>query len=205
MCSVELKSKITNPSAVNISGRSSLVVKGEGLTIESLDLDGALVIECEAGATGVIRNLVVRNKGWVKVPVDDSESSEVIKMRGYRMDKLETRTIVFKKYGSIQGDYQPDAAVGVTESKAASKEKFGVCARDDVKNNSVAHAKPNENDADVPKPACCNGQKEKGVQGTNSKIAAPVGNTREVVDFSKPASTEQKEKDTLCGGACVIL
>ena len=205
MCSVELKSKITNPSAVNISGRSSLVVKGEGLTIESLDLDGALVIECEAGATGVIRNLVVRNKGWVKVPVDDSESSEVIKMRGYRMDKLETRTIVFKKDGSIQGDYQPDAAVEVTEGKAMSKEKFGVCARDDVKNNSVAHAKPNENDADVPKPACCNGQKEKGVQGTNSKIAAPVGNTREVVDFSKPASTEQKEKDTLCGGACVIL
>lgn len=104
---------------MKISATSSLVVSGSGVTIESLDLDGALVIECEEGATGAIRNLVVKNKGWTKV-ADESSADETIKMRGYHLKKEETRTIVFKKDGSIEGDYDPSTAA---EAPEAPKEK----------------------------------------------------------------------------------
>ncbi len=107
-CATEFKKKFPNPAAVKISGRSSLVLSGQGLTIESLDLDGAAVIECEEGASGVIRNLTVQNKGWVKEPVSSSDV-EVIRMRGYDMRRLETEKIVFKKGGSIEGNYSMDA------------------------------------------------------------------------------------------------
>eukprot|EP00985_Skeletonema_marinoi_P021134 scaffold12828_cov175-Skeletonema_marinoi.AAC.3 len=103
-CATEFKKKFPNPAAVKISGRSSLVLSGQGLTIESLDLDGAVVIECEEGASGVIRNLSVKNKGWWKQP-DASSDVEVIRMRGYDMRRLETEKIVFKKDGSINGNY----------------------------------------------------------------------------------------------------
>jgi UDP-sugar pyrophosphorylase len=103
-CCNELKTKFPNPSMVKISGRSSLVLSGEGLVIESLDLDGALVVICEEGAAGVIRNLSVKNGGWLKVP-DDTSADEVIQMRGYRMNKIDTEMIVFKKDGSIEGNY----------------------------------------------------------------------------------------------------
>ena len=103
-CAVEFKKKFPSPSAVKISGRSSLVVSGDGLVIESLNLDGALVVECEEGATGVIRDFSVTNKGWVKV-ADEESKDEVIRMRGYHMNKLETEKIVFKQDGSIEGNY----------------------------------------------------------------------------------------------------
>jgi len=109
-CANEFKEKFPNPSAIKISDKSSLVVSGSGLVIESLDLDGALVIECEEGATGVIRNLKVANVGWTKV-ADESSEIEAIRMRGFHIEKTETETIIFKKDGSIEGNYSPDAPV----------------------------------------------------------------------------------------------
>ena len=102
-CPSEYREKFLNPSSVKISARSSLVVEGSGVTVESLDLDGALVVKCEDGASGSIRDVVVKNKGWVKVADEDS-SDEVIKMRGYTLNKIETRTIVFRKDGSVEDD-----------------------------------------------------------------------------------------------------
>jgi len=102
VCPAEIKEKFTCPTAVKISKSSSLVVIGSGLLIESLDLDGALVIECEEGATGIIRDLVVRNKGWKKVIVKDSDD-EIISMRGYKMDKIDTHKVLFKKDGTVEG------------------------------------------------------------------------------------------------------
>jgi UDP-sugar pyrophosphorylase len=107
-CPAEYKKAFPTPEKVNISANSSLVVKGSGVMIESLDLDGALVIECEEGAKGVIRNLTVTNAGWMLSPVVTSED-EIIAMRGYIIDKRETKRIVFKKNGSIEGDYDPNA------------------------------------------------------------------------------------------------
>lgn len=137
-CASEFKGKFPNPSAVKISGRSSLVLSGNGLVIESLDLDGALVVECEEGASGVIRDLSVSNEGWVKV-ADEKSEDEVIQMRGYSMNKTETEKIVFKHDGTIEGDYP----------------------------KIIPRSEP--------------------------------------ADLSTPASEEESDGDTLCGGKCVIM
>lgn len=120
-CASEMKNKFPNPSAVVISGRSSLVLSGDGLVIESLDLDGALIVECEEGVSGVIRNLVVKNKGWEKV-VDITSKDEFIQMRGYSLSKLETEKIVFKKDGSIDGNYSMRTPEPLDLSKPANRE-----------------------------------------------------------------------------------
>jgi len=101
-CPGEYKERFTSPSSVTISKSSSLVISGSGVVVDSLDLDGALIINCEEGATGIIRNLAVRNKGWEKV-ADESNSDEIIRMRGYKMIKNETHTVTIKKDGSIEG------------------------------------------------------------------------------------------------------
>mmetsp|Transcript_984 Transcript_984/g.1990 ORF Transcript_984/g.1990 Transcript_984/m.1990 type:complete len:821 (+) Transcript_984:86-2548(+) len=128
-CANEFKKKFPNPSAVEISGRSSLVLSGDGLVIESLNLDGALVVECEEGASGVIRDLSVSNKGWVKV-ADEASEDEVIRMRGYHMSKLETEKIVFKQGGSIEGNYPTEIQVGDLSKPAPEEESKGdtLCA-----------------------------------------------------------------------------
>ena len=125
-CPAEYKKAFPTPEKVNISAKSSLVVKGSGVVIESLDLDGALVIECEEGAKGVIRNLTVMNAGWVLSPVVTSED-EIIAMRGYIIDKRETKRIVFKKNGSIEGDYDPKAAPTATPTNG--KGYLAKCSR----------------------------------------------------------------------------
>jgi UDP-sugar pyrophosphorylase len=104
----ECQIKFPNPSNVKISSRSSLVVRGSGVIIESLDLDGALVIECEEGASGVIRNLIVKNAGWEKVACETNECDEVIRMRGFFIKKNETETIVIKNDSEVDGAHNVD-------------------------------------------------------------------------------------------------
>lgn len=196
VCSVECKKKFPTPSEVKISGRSSLVVKGEGLTIESLDLDGALVIECSA-KSGVIRNLSVCNKGWVKVPISDNDSvSEVIRMRGYYMKKLETRRIVIKEDGSIDDNCLPEAQdlpLEVEEPTKTTNHESELTER--IREEKMIN---DNNNLLPPSP---------GIKALNKQTQPVVARTKEEVhvDLSKPASSEGKEKDTLCGGACIIL
>lgn len=83
------------PEKIKITARSSLVVSGPGVVIESLDLDGALVIEGKEGVEEqVIKNLVVQNDGWTVVRDEDSVVEDVA-MRGYRLAKKDTKTVVF--------------------------------------------------------------------------------------------------------------
>mmetsp|Transcript_28719 Transcript_28719/g.40605 ORF Transcript_28719/g.40605 Transcript_28719/m.40605 type:complete len:322 (-) Transcript_28719:134-1099(-) len=101
-CPAEYKEIFVNPEKVRISKNSSLVIKGNGkLRIESLDLDGALVIDCQEFATGTVTDVVVKNKGWKRVAVEEGQdgekTNEVNAMRGYRMEKIETENITFQK------------------------------------------------------------------------------------------------------------
>jgi hypothetical protein len=57
----DMKNVFAGGAAVKVSGRSSLVVKGSGkVVIESLDLDGALVIDGGEGGV-VVKGLKVRS------------------------------------------------------------------------------------------------------------------------------------------------
>jgi len=121
----DLKKNFPSPKDIKISQRSTLVVEGSGVVFESLTLDGALVVECEEGASGgIIRDLRVKNIGWVKVAVKDSED-EIVRMRGYIVRKNETKRLLVKKDGSVV-DMDADA------DKKEPLTRNGVTANDDV-------------------------------------------------------------------------
>jgi UDP-sugar pyrophosphorylase len=88
----ECKIKFPYPEKIKISARSTLIVRGNGVTIESLDLDGALIIDCAYGEKMTIKNKVIKNKGWEFV-ADETSEDEVIKMRGYKTVRKQTQII----------------------------------------------------------------------------------------------------------------
>lgn len=55
-----------------------MLLSGEGLEIESLELDGALVIKAGEGARVSVRGLKVSNRGWgmMPLPQDPSQVTE---------------------------------------------------------------------------------------------------------------------------------
>jgi hypothetical protein len=58
-----VQTRFETPHAVKISKRSSLVLDGN-VTIQALDLDGALTVRVARGASLRIESLTVRNGGW---------------------------------------------------------------------------------------------------------------------------------------------
>jgi UDP-sugar pyrophosphorylase len=85
-CPGELKKVFSSPEKIKITSKSTLVVTSPGVVIESLDLDGALVVN----GGEAICDLVVRNDGWIQVPVDANHPKEIIRMRGFEMDRKDT-------------------------------------------------------------------------------------------------------------------
>lgn len=90
-CPGELKELFPFPDNITISSRSSLIIEGPVGSIKSLDLDGALVIHGNDGAE-TLSEVVVKNKGWLQVPVKNHED-EMIRMRGFTIDRKETEHI----------------------------------------------------------------------------------------------------------------
>jgi UDP-sugar pyrophosphorylase len=92
-CPHEYSSAFPSPENVKISAKSSLIVSGPGkVVIESLDLDGALVIECPENETITVKDLKVTNDGWAFESAS-ADSPEYIRMRGYQLVKKETSTL----------------------------------------------------------------------------------------------------------------
>lgn len=89
----EYETKFPFPTSVHISARSTLVVRGSGVVIESLKLDGTLVIDYRNGEQVTIRDKEVVNDGWVRVKDEDS-AEETIKMRGYRIVRKEQEDMI---------------------------------------------------------------------------------------------------------------
>eukprot|EP00485_Elphidium_margaritaceum_P003951 CAMPEP_0202686322 /NCGR_PEP_ID=MMETSP1385-20130828/2140_1 /ASSEMBLY_ACC=CAM_ASM_000861 /TAXON_ID=933848 /ORGANISM="Elphidium margaritaceum" /LENGTH=627 /DNA_ID=CAMNT_0049340881 /DNA_START=40 /DNA_END=1923 /DNA_ORIENTATION=+ len=83
---------------IRISERSTLVLDGEGIEIDGLKLDGALVIRCTGQNTKVvIKNLTVVNKGYEykAIDINDANVAEKYRIRGYVLNKMEEKVIVF--------------------------------------------------------------------------------------------------------------
>jgi UDP-sugar pyrophosphorylase len=91
----DYKNKFPTPEKVKISARSTLVVRGKLVDIYSLDLDGTLIIDVPNDDCLEVRDLVVKNEGWVRVKMssDEEAPNEIIKMRGYRIERKEGLTI----------------------------------------------------------------------------------------------------------------
>ena len=129
-CPAEYKKNFPDPSKIKVSARSSLVIEGDGVIVESLDLDGALVIKCEKGATGVVRDLVVKNKGWKKVADTSSASEEFIQIRGYHLEKVETENIVFQKKDQVAKAAEVEKKIEskAPAAKSSTEKQIKICS-----------------------------------------------------------------------------
>ena len=90
-----------------ITERSTLVLDGENLVIKDLKLDGSLVIRAAHGCEVTVDGLTVTNKGseLVEIP-DGADVEEAVAIRGYTMNKIETKEIIINEPGKyvIEGD-----------------------------------------------------------------------------------------------------
>merc|ERR1711879_554866 len=96
-CFSELRRKLPKPEKVKISLRSSLMIYGQDVEIQELELDGALHISVCPGASLHVGHLCVANRGHEFVALTDKEqdgvASEELRIRGYRLLRHETEML----------------------------------------------------------------------------------------------------------------
>eukprot|EP00292_Cryptomonas_paramecium_P003292 CAMPEP_0113679828 /NCGR_PEP_ID=MMETSP0038_2-20120614/10900_1 /TAXON_ID=2898 /ORGANISM="Cryptomonas paramecium" /LENGTH=575 /DNA_ID=CAMNT_0000597981 /DNA_START=164 /DNA_END=1888 /DNA_ORIENTATION=- /assembly_acc=CAM_ASM_000170 len=89
----ETKARIKPDSKVSVTARSALTLQGDVFIDGTLELDGALVVRAGRGSRVVVKKLKVVNAGWVVTATEGD--SDMTRMRGYAIDRKETREIVF--------------------------------------------------------------------------------------------------------------
>lgn len=90
-CPGEYTKVFPNPANIKISERSTLVLRGD-VVVESLDLDGCLIVDADPNQSITIKDKIVKNAGWSK-KVEENSQDEVIKMRGYSIVRHEQERI----------------------------------------------------------------------------------------------------------------
>eukprot|EP00301_Raphidiophrys_heterophryoidea_P009043 c13349_g1_i1.p1 GENE.c13349_g1_i1~~c13349_g1_i1.p1 ORF type:complete len:617 (-),score=184.27 c13349_g1_i1:65-1855(-) len=96
----EIRQRFPQPSSVSISDKSTLVLEGD-VVVESLELDGTLIVRAQQGAQVVIRDLKVKNSGYQFKPITPSDNQpEMYQIRGYVLDKQAADEHVFSTSGS---------------------------------------------------------------------------------------------------------
>ena len=91
--------------SVTITERSSLILDGHHITIQGLELDGALVIRAGDDTHVTVDGLSVSNDGWTLEELDPSiDYPEMIRIRGYTMNKKETKEYNIMEAGHFMID-----------------------------------------------------------------------------------------------------
>ena len=91
------KAKLPTPGAIKLAPGSTLVLRGDltGLTIESLELSGTLVVQLVPGAKLTIRSVKEQNDGWAFADLDGEAVPEPLAIRGYKMVKSAQRELIY--------------------------------------------------------------------------------------------------------------
>lgn len=94
----DIKSKVSKNCSV--TGKSTLVLKGQSILLEDLALDGALVIDAVDGAEVKVGRSV-QNAGWSieKVDFKDTSLAEEVRIRGFKINKVEQLEKAYKEAG----------------------------------------------------------------------------------------------------------
>lgn len=96
-----IKSKVSGNCS--ISHKSTLAIKGQKIFIENLAVDGAVIIDAVDDAEVKVGGSV-QNKGWTIEPIDykDSSEPEVLRIRGFKFNKVEQVEENYSKPGKFQ-------------------------------------------------------------------------------------------------------
>ncbi|KAK9096213.1 hypothetical protein Sjap_021710 [Stephania japonica] len=96
----EVRSKVCGSSS--ISQRSTMVIKGQNVYVEGLDLDGALVINSIDDAEVKVGG-AVQNKGWSieEVNYKDASVPEEMRIRGFKINKVEQLELNYTEPGKF--------------------------------------------------------------------------------------------------------
>ena len=104
----EARAKIAGGS---IAGDATLVLDGEGIRVENVELAGrsGLVVKACSGAKVTVKNLSIDNEGFELVPLTgeelESESTpEYLRIRGYRIENRGAKVCVFTEPGEYVVD-----------------------------------------------------------------------------------------------------
>ena len=125
------RTRFATPGRVSITSRSTLVLDGAGIRVKRLSLDGALVVRACEGAFVELTSVEVENGGWEFVPLregedlgDDARAAEVLRLRGYRLVKHQTRELVFDKPGYYEVRFSEYARVPVNKMMVVAAAKM---------------------------------------------------------------------------------
>lgn len=97
-----IKSKFSGKQNVVISAQSTLVIDGTNVKVQSLHLDGALLIHAVDDAQVTVQDLSVHNAGWQFKELSNDELSSVEQkyaVRGYTLQKRGAEQYVFDQPG----------------------------------------------------------------------------------------------------------
>ncbi|XP_040942853.1 UDP-sugar pyrophosphorylase [Gossypium hirsutum] len=96
----EIKSKVRQ--SCSVSQRSTMVLKGRNIFLEDLSLDGALIINSIDGAEVKVEGSI-QNKGWLleRIHYKDSSSPEELRIRGFKINKLEHLEQTYSETGKF--------------------------------------------------------------------------------------------------------
>ncbi|KAG6435903.1 hypothetical protein SASPL_100784 [Salvia splendens] len=94
----DIKSKVNGNCS--ITGRSTIALKGKSIFLQDLALDGALIIDAADGAEVKVGGSV-HNAGWTieKVDFKDTSVPEEVRIRGFKMIKVEQLEKTYKEPG----------------------------------------------------------------------------------------------------------
>ncbi|KAL3138028.1 hypothetical protein ABBQ38_005262 [Trebouxia sp. C0009 RCD-2024] len=120
----DLKAKFPSPARIHLHRNAMLYIDHFDVQVQSLDLDGALVVEAQPGASVTIDGLQVHNRGWEWQPLKEGNSAaEHEKIRGFTVAAYETEQVKFSEPGNYtlpsktvlegeqgsSGDYEEEA------------------------------------------------------------------------------------------------
>lgn len=115
----DLAARLPTPSAVTLAPGAVLVVANgsPAITLASVDIDGALVIDAVPGAIVTLDGVTVRNGGWRYIELsDDKPAAEEARMRGFKLCKKGTLTLEY----DVPGEYVEAGARSEAEELVAA-------------------------------------------------------------------------------------
>lgn len=88
----------------SVSQKSTLVLDGKHIILDSVTLNGTLVVTAVKNAKVKLCTLEVRNAGWIFERVDHNDTSfpEETRIRGFALKKLEQKVVEFKDEGDFE-------------------------------------------------------------------------------------------------------